>query len=122
MKKEMGEQETFNYLVGRLIKECQNSRGYMGVEFDNFDVHDGETIVSVLFEKILDEMVVMGSGSNIHEYCDDEHGMDDEKKPFKTEKNVAQYVNRLRNFVKKYAPKVLDEEKANELIAQADKY
>lgn len=122
MKKNMTEKETFSYLVGRLYKECQNSRGYLGVEYDNFEVHEGETTVTVLFEKIFDEMVALGD-SNIHEQIEDEYDIENgEEKPFKTEKNVIQHINRLRKFVKKYAPKVLDEETAKEYIEQSDTY
>ena len=119
MLKNKTEDEIFWYLVERLNKECANSRGYMGVEYDNFDIHEGETKVTVLFQKIFDEMVAMGD-SNIHEYIDDEY--DGEERQFATERNVTQYVNRLRKFVKKYAPKVLDEEMAKHLIKDADSY
>lgn len=117
------EKEVFNYLVGRLIKECENSRGYIGVEYDNFDVHEGEKLPEILFHKILDEIVALAD-SNIHEQVEDEdeYGYDDgEEKPFKTMRNVTQHSNRLRKFIKKYAPKVLDEEKAKVFIEEANK-
>lgn len=115
------EQEVFGYLVDRLIKECTNSKGYLGVEYDNFDIHENETLPEILFHKVFDEMVSLGG--NIDGYVEDEYDKEyGVEKPFKTDKNANQHITRLRKFVKKYAPKVLDEEKANKFIKEADNY
>ena len=111
----------FNYLVDRLLKECKNSKGYIGVEYDNFDIHKDETLTEILFHKVLDEMVSLGGNMDefVEDQFDKEYGIE---KPFKTDKNAIQHIDRLRKFVKKYAPKVLDEEKANNFIEKANKY
>lgn len=110
----MNEDEKFDYLVDRLLKECSNSRGYIGVEYDNFDLHEGETKSEVLFHKILDELVNLPEGGS--EYIDDPY--DDEEKPFDTEANLMKHVVRLQKFVRKYAPLALSKEKADAMLEQ----
>lgn len=121
MVKNKTEEETFSYLVDRLLKECKNSKGYIGVEYDNIHLHEGETLPEVLFHKVFDEMVALEG--NMDEYVEDEYDREHgEYKPFRTDKNAIQHINRLRRFVKKYAPKVLSEDEASKFIKQADKY
>jgi hypothetical protein len=121
MMKNKAEEKVFDYLVDRLLKECKNSKGYIGVEYDNFNIHEGESLVEILFHKILDEMVSLGG--NIDEYVENEYDKEcGLEKPFKTEKNAIQHIDRLRKFIKKYASKVLNEEKANSFIEKANKY
>ena len=119
-KEILKDKETTSYLIGRLIKECENSRGYIGVEYDNLvpNIQEGETYTELLFHKILNEMVVL-TGPLDSEYLDNEYN--DEPAPFKSERNVRQHVVRLGKFVLKYAPKYLPAESAESFIQQVHK-
>ena len=113
------DQKDVTYLVARLEKECSNSKGYLGVEYDNLEVdEDCPTYTESLFHKIMMEMNILNG--NAEEYTED--GFDGEDAPFKTNKNVAQHVKRLCKFTEKYAPKYLREEDAARFIKEAKGY
>lgn len=115
------DEENVNYLIERLLKECRTkSNSYIGVEYDNLNIEGDDpnyTLTRNLFDKILMEMNTMCFNS--HEYIKNEF---DEDLPFRTERNVMQYLSRLGKFVEKYAPKFLDKEDAEELIKEAREY
>ena len=103
------EKENVSFLIGKLIKECATSKGYIGVEYDNLT--NG---IESLFNCIMNEMNVLNG--NPDEYVEEEDS------PFRTYKNVTQHIKRLCKFVEKYAPLYLDEENATRFIKEAKGY
>ena len=115
------QKEQYEYLVGRLLRECKSKNGYIGVEFDNIYVTNLEskddTLASVLFFRILVEMEALSDHGN--ELIKDEF---DEELRFRSEYNVKQHVKRLGKFIIKYANKYFKEELANFYVKEATAY
>lgn len=111
--------ENVKYLVERLKKEVMTKGGFIGVDYTNLVREEGcPTRTEALFHMIMNELVVFEGTP--HEYVKESEY--DEDMPFKTHHNLKQHMVRMGKFVKKYAPKYLPEERANDFSKEVDRY
>jgi len=87
---------TLDYLIDRLIKECEHSSGYLGVEYDNLTGDTEKEKIESLFFAInreIDYLTYTGY-EETKEYGED--------KAFKSEHYVKLHIKRLQRFLDKY--------------------
>lgn len=81
---EQKDKEDVSFLIKHLEKECANSTGYVGVEYDNLQIDEEcKSLTESLFHKVLIELNVLHGNSD--EYIQSEG---EEELPFKTQRNV----------------------------------
>ncbi len=115
---ETKDKDNVEFLIERLIKECQQkSTGYIGVEYDNLQCDSEISLTEDLFHKIMRELNVLYG--NPDEYIRDEYNED---APFKNQRGVTQHMIRLGKFVHKYAKNYLPEDVANSFIREVEQY
>lgn len=115
---EQVDKERVSFLVKRLIKECENTKGYLGVEYDNLEIDDDCTsLTESLFHSIMIELNVLDGNSDESIQREGEEHL-----PFKTQRNVTQHMVRLGKFVNKYAHKYLPKDDADAFVNEVKSY